>query len=65
MVPEAIVVDTRDGYTWVRGAEALFTMETASEFAAKLNGECRPGHQTYLVCEVVPALPQYQSRGRT
>ena len=58
MRPEAVVVDDRDGYTWAKGADGKpFTAATATAYAAKLNAECKPGHQTYAVLPVGQEVP--------
>lgn len=54
-----VVVDTRDGHTWWKDASGqLLTLETASEMAARYNGECKPECRTYAVA-ALRVLPAY------
>jgi hypothetical protein len=54
-VPAAVVVDTRDGYTFRSGIDGvLFTEEAARSFAGERNAEMKPEHRTYKVFLLVP-----------
>lgn len=58
-VPEAVVIDDRDGYTFWRGAEndgALFTVDAAQRFAATRNAELEHDHyRVYALSEITSA----------
>jgi hypothetical protein len=54
------VIDTHDGYTWVKGADGeLFTFDSAARFAATRNAEMKPEHRTYEVFALVRAVHEY------
>lgn len=55
-VAAAVVVDTKDGYTFWRGSDGvLFTAGTAEQFATHRNAEMKPEHRSYRVYALVPA----------
>ena len=63
MEPTHAVVDTHDGYTWVKGADGqLFTLKSATEFADTRNDGCKPAHRTYVVRALVPVTSRGPAR---
>lgn len=64
VVPGAVVVDTRDGFTWAKdSAGQPFTPAAAREMAAKFNGEMQPEHRTFKVYRLVADFPDTDCPG--
>jgi hypothetical protein len=55
LAPQAVVVDTADGYVFRSGSDgALFTLDTAATFATQRNvGQVSPTYQVFMLTPVV------------
>lgn len=60
MTPEAVVVDTQDGYVVAADKNGVpFTIASASSLAAEANAMRKPEFQTYEVFKLVPVETKY------
>ena len=56
IIPEAVVVDPSDGYTWSRASERPFTLDEAIAWADMRNEGLREDAPRYRVFKLVPPM---------